>query len=55
KMKVLKTHFRFNDNSSPESIKEYFGMSKKAFKRAMGRLLKEEKVEKTEEGYFRLK
>ncbi|MGL5918596.1 MAG: CvfB family protein, partial [Cetobacterium sp.] len=46
KMKVLKTHFRFNDNSSPESIKEYFGMSKKAFKRAMGRLLKEEKVEK---------
>ncbi|MGL4909945.1 MAG: CvfB family protein [Cetobacterium sp.] len=55
KMKVLKTHFRFNDNSSPESIKEYFGMSKKAFKRAMGRLLKEGKVDKTEEGYFILK
>ncbi|MGL5053638.1 MAG: CvfB family protein [Cetobacterium sp.] len=55
KMKILKTHFRFNDDSSPESIKEYFGMSKKAFKRAMGRLLKEGKVEKTEEGYFILK
>ncbi|MGL5355913.1 MAG: CvfB family protein [Cetobacterium sp.] len=55
KMKILKTHFRFNDDSSPESIKEYFGMSKKAFKRAMGRLLKEGKVEKTTEGYFILK
>ncbi|MGL5000598.1 MAG: CvfB family protein [Cetobacterium sp.] len=55
KMKILKTHFRFNDDSSPESIKEYFGMSKKAFKRAMGRLLKEGKVEKTDEGYFILK
>jgi len=38
-----------NDDSSPEAIKEYFGISKKAFKRAMGRLLKEGKVEKTEE------
>lgn len=55
KMKILKSHFRFNDNSSPESIKEYFGISKKAFKRAMGRLLKDEKIEKTEEGYFKLK
>ncbi|MGL4652258.1 MAG: CvfB family protein [Cetobacterium sp.] len=55
KMKILKSHFRFNDDSSPEAIKEYFGISKKAFKRAMGRLLKEGKIEKTEEGYFRLK
>ena len=55
KMKVLKTYFRFNDSSSPETIKEYFGISKKAFKRAMGRLLKEEIIEKTEEGYFKLK
>ena len=55
KMKVLKTHFRFNDNSSSESIKDYFGISKKAFKRAMGKLLKEGKVEKTEDGLFVLK
>ncbi len=55
KMKILKSHFRFNDDSSPEAIKEYFGISKKAFKRAMGRLLKEGKVEKTEEGFFTLK
>lgn len=55
KMRILKTHFRFNDNSDPEAIKEYFGISKKAFKRAMGKLLKEGKIEKTGEGYFRLK
>jgi len=55
KMKILKTHFRFNDDSSPEAIKEYFGISKKAFKRAIGKLLKEGKIEKTEEGFFRLK
>lgn len=55
KMKILKTHFRFNDNSDPEVIKEYFGISKKAFKRAMGKLLKESKIEKTQEGYFKLK
>ncbi|WP_297596576.1 S1-like domain-containing RNA-binding protein [uncultured Cetobacterium sp.] len=55
KMKVLKTHFRFNDNSSPESIKEYFGVSKKAFKRALGKLLKEGRIEKTPEGTFILK
>lgn len=55
KMKILKTHFRFNDNSEPEIIKEYFGISKKAFKRAIGKLLKESKIEKTQEGYFKLK
>ncbi|MEG0068173.1 CvfB family protein [Cetobacterium sp.] len=55
KMKILKSHFRFNDNSSPESIKEYFGISKKAFKRALGKLLKEGRIEKTAEGFFILK
>lgn len=55
KMRILKTHFRFNDDSSPEAIKDYFGISKKAFKRAIGRLLKEGRIEKTEQGYFRLK
>nr|WP_307774430.1 S1-like domain-containing RNA-binding protein [uncultured Cetobacterium sp.] len=55
KMRVLKSHFRFNDSSSPEAIKDYFGISKKAFKRAIGKLLKEGKIDKTEEGYFKLK
>lgn len=35
----------FTDKSDPERIKETFGMSKNAFKRAVGRLLKEGKIE----------
>ena len=31
----------FHDKSDPEAIKEYFGLSKNAFKRALGRLMKE--------------
>ena len=35
----------FNDKSDPELIKEKFNMSKNAFKRAVGRLLKEGRIE----------
>lgn len=44
---LLKANGRlgFNDKSDPEKIKEAFGMSKNAFKRAVGRLLKEGKIE----------
>lgn len=38
----------FNDKAAPEVIKEHFDMSKNAFKRAVGRLLKEGKVEITD-------
>lgn len=34
----------FSDDSSPEEIKEMFGLSKAAFKRAMGKLIKDGKV-----------
>ena len=34
----------FDDHVSPEVIKREFGISKAAFKRAVGRLLKEEKI-----------
>ncbi|MDR3258427.1 MAG: S1 RNA-binding domain-containing protein [Fusobacteriaceae bacterium] len=51
KMKLLKNSFRFNDKSSPEDIEAYFGISKKAFKRAIGALLKAEKIEKTDKGF----
>lgn len=54
KMNILKHNFRFNDASSPEDIKDYFGFSKKAFKRAIGNLLKQELIEKDGE-YFKLK
>ena len=40
----------FNDNSAPEHIKSELGMSKKAFKRAVGRLLKEGAIKITDSG-----
>ena len=39
-----------NDNSSPEMINAKLSMSKKAFKRAVGRLIKEGAVKTTDEG-----
>ncbi|MCT4620431.1 MAG: S1-like domain-containing RNA-binding protein [Marinisporobacter sp.] len=39
-----------NDKSSPERIKYHLKMSKSAFKRAVGRLLKENKIEQIEDG-----
>lgn len=54
KMRLLGDSFGFTDKSSPEEIIDYFNMSKKAFKRAMGNLLKSGKVEKNEKGYYRI-
>lgn len=39
-----------NDGSDPEEIKEELNMSKKAFKRAIGRLLKEKRIQFIEKG-----
>ncbi|WP_102398721.1 CvfB family protein [Haloimpatiens massiliensis] len=39
-----------NDGSDPEEIKEELNMSKKAFKRAIGRLLKEKRIQFIENG-----
>lgn len=44
KMVEEKGYIPFNDKTAPEKIKSTFQMSKKAFKRAVGRLLKEEKI-----------
>jgi predicted RNA-binding protein (virulence factor B family) len=44
----------FNDASPPEIIKEKFGISKAAFKRALGRLFKEGLIEE-KEGWITLK
>lgn len=54
KMRILRDSFRFNDKSSPEDIMDYFGITKKAFKRAIGNLLKNELIEKQGE-YFKIK
>lgn len=51
KMKLLKDAFYFNDKTSPEEIYEYFSISKKAFKRAIGSLLKNGFIEKDEKGF----
>lgn len=43
---------RVSDQSSPEQIRKLFGLSKKAFKRAAGRLLKEGSIRADEDGCF---
>ena len=48
KMEKLGGELPFTDKADPEIIKKEFQMSKDAFKRAVGRLLKEKKVEITE-------
>lgn len=40
----------FHDKTSPEIIKREFKMSKAAFKRAIGRLMKEKKIKQTADG-----
>jgi hypothetical protein len=46
---------RVGDKSDPEIIRSLFGLSKKAFKRAVGGLLKERKVEIDESGFVVVK
>ena len=45
----------FNDKVSPEVIDREFGLSKNAFKRAVGRLLKEKKIVITENRIMKVK
>ncbi len=43
---------RVGDRSSPEEVRAAFGLSKKAFKRAAGRLLKQGAVSMDREGFL---
>lgn len=45
------SYFRVSDNTDPEVIRARFGLSKKAYKRAVGRLLKQGSVTLDDEGY----
>lgn len=45
-----KGYLLLTDKSSPESIKFHLQMSKKAFKRAIGKLYKERKISLSEDG-----
>lgn len=49
--KMREGNFSLTDKSSPDDIKKALGMSKKAFKRAMGTLYKNKLVLKTEKGF----
>jgi len=50
KLKLNNGFLKFNDKSDPDEIKKEFNMSKKAFKRAVGTLLKEKTIEFFEDG-----
>jgi len=43
---------RVSDRSSPEDLRDHLGLSKKAFKRAVGRLLRDEAVTLDAEGFL---
>jgi predicted RNA-binding protein (virulence factor B family) len=45
---------KLGDRSDPEQIRALFGLSKKAFKRAVGRLLRERLVDIDDQGYVRV-
>ncbi len=45
---------KLGDRSDPEQIRALFGLSKKAFKRAVGRLLRERLVDFDDQGYVRV-
>ena len=54
KMDELGGVLTFNDRVAPEIIKQQFGLSKNAFKRAVGRLLKEGRIKITEKTIERI-
>lgn len=44
----------YNDKSAPDAIMKEFNLSKAAFKRALGRLMKEQKIRQDEKGTYQL-
>lgn len=52
---LARGNVRVGDRSSPERIADLFGLSKKAFKRAVGRLLKENAAYLDDDGFVRLR
>ena len=44
-LRNLQEYLPFDDKASPEVIRREFGLSKNAFKRAVGHLLKEGKIQ----------
>jgi len=50
-----RTNLRVGDDTEPERVRDVFGISKKAFKRAVGVLLKRGQVEFDTEGFVRVR
>jgi predicted RNA-binding protein (virulence factor B family) len=49
--RLLRAYVRVSDKTDPELIRSLFGLSKKAYKRAVGRLIKRGRVRLDAEGY----
>jgi len=49
--RLSSAYFRVSDNTEPDIIRARFGLSKKAYKRAVGRLLKQGRVSLDTEGF----
>jgi predicted RNA-binding protein (virulence factor B family) len=47
-------YIRLHDKSSPDEIKEWFQMSKKTFKKAIGTLFRERKIEIKSDGIYKI-
>lgn len=57
-LNVLKSHKNFiplTDKSDPKDVKRILGLSKKAFKRAVGHLYKQKKIDIREDGIYLIK
>jgi hypothetical protein len=51
-LRASRGFLRLNDNSHPEDIKTVLKMSKKTFKKAIGALYKEKRIEIKEDGIY---
>ena len=54
KLEMNRGYLPYHDKSSPEDIKEFFGMSKNEYKRAIGRLYKMKKIRIESDGIYKL-
>lgn len=54
KLEIHQGFLPYHDKSSPAEIKDFFGMSKNEYKRAIGRLYKMKKIKITTEGIYKL-
>lgn len=54
-LRASRGYLRLNDNSNPEDIKTVLKMSKKTFKKAIGALYKEKRIEIKDDGIYLVK